>query len=229
MDLSPERRSPASSRRSLPFAPRTISASATSRRCASSSIGSRDSVSGSSSSCRSTKPAATTAPTTRSARARSNRPRCISRRVQPEDLSRRGFRRSDRAESISPRLRRGSVQYEIVKPLKKKLLERAFDAFRVGARLIESFAAFREREKSWLDDYTLFRVLMELQRRARDLGPLAAGTVRDRRRAELARLVRRGRRALLTERRESSRYVQWIAHRAMARGEIATPKSAASR
>ena len=45
------------------------------------------------------------------------------------------------------------------------MLERAFAAFRARAQtdpqVEAAFAAFCEAEKSWLDDYTLFRVLME--------------------------------------------------------------------
>src|SRR4029450_11885051 len=47
----------------------------------------------------------------------------------PEDLSELAF--AEVTEGIDLlALRRGSVKYKIVKPLKKKLLERAFDAFR---------------------------------------------------------------------------------------------------
>ena len=66
-----------------------------------------------------------------------------------------------------PALRRGRVKYGIVKPLKKKLLERAFEAFCAGEdeairRQMRLFHSFCETEKSWLADYTLFRVLMEM-------------------------------------------------------------------
>ena len=58
-------------------------------------------------------------------------------------------------------LRRGGGHYDIVKPLKKKLLERAFAAFSKRAPN-ESFTKFCADERAWLDDYTLFLVLLEL-------------------------------------------------------------------
>ena len=82
----------------------------------------------------------------------------------PEDLSEEAFAEVTAGTDLSA-LRSGTVKYRIVKPLKKKLLERAFAAFRARAQIdpqVEAaFAAFCEREKSWLIDYTLFRVLME--------------------------------------------------------------------
>src|SRR3954464_8992489 len=46
-------------------------------------------------------------------------------------------------------LRSGSVHYDKVRKLKRALLEKAFARFAPN----ESFVAFREKEKSWLDDY----------------------------------------------------------------------------
>ena len=106
-------------------------------------------------------------------------------------------------------LRRGVVHYEIVKPLKKKLLERAFLGFAKGAPN-ESFAEFCRDESGWLDDYTLFRVLMELhgEREMWDEWPqnnLPAA------RAWLDSLGE-SERAEIEQRRELFRYVQWLAH-----------------
>ncbi|MEP6975243.1 MAG: 4-alpha-glucanotransferase [Spartobacteria bacterium] len=82
----------------------------------------------------------------------------------PGDLSERDFTEVT-AEFHLLALRRGRVKYERVKPLKKKLLQRAFDAFLARVEADPSanapFAAFCTAEQSWLADYTLFRVLME--------------------------------------------------------------------
>ena len=78
----------------------------------------------------------------------------------PADLSAEAFAETVRGIDLAA-LRRGGVDYEIVKPLKKKLLERAFSDF-LKRSPDESFAAFCALENAWLDDYTLFRVLMEI-------------------------------------------------------------------
>lgn len=61
------------------------------------------------------------------------------------------------------RLRRGSVKYARVKKLKRRLLERAFARFSSAgsAERQLQFAEFRRDEAAWLEDYALFRVLME--------------------------------------------------------------------
>ncbi|MEO5754789.1 MAG: 4-alpha-glucanotransferase [Chthoniobacterales bacterium] len=128
----------------------------------------------------------------------------------PKDLSESAF-----AEIVAgidfEALRRGSVQYELVKPLKKKLLERAFDSFRARTGAARDFAAFCEREKAWLTDYTLFRVLMELngERETWDTwGPEHASiaTARD-----WFDSLGEEERAPLEDRRRFHQYVQWIA------------------
>ncbi len=106
-------------------------------------------------------------------------------------------------------LRRGGVHYEIVKPLKKKLLERAYAGFAKRAPN-ESFKKFCGDESAWLDDYTLFRVLMEMhgEREMWDEWPqntLAAA------RAWLDSLGG-SEPAEIEQRREFFRYVQWLAH-----------------
>jgi 4-alpha-glucanotransferase len=60
-------------------------------------------------------------------------------------------------------LRAGPVAYPLVKAIKRRLLDRAFANFRFtpdDARL-EGFYDFCKREAAWLDDYALFRVLMD--------------------------------------------------------------------
>ncbi|HSU86179.1 MAG TPA: 4-alpha-glucanotransferase [Chthoniobacterales bacterium] len=129
----------------------------------------------------------------------------------PEDLSEEAF--GEVIAGIDLRaLRRGSVKYEIVKPLKKKLLERAFDAFRARGQTEPAFATFCAREKSWLGDYTLFRVLMELngERETWDTWR-PEHSAQDAARQWLDSLGEEER-APIDQRREFHSYVQWIAH-----------------
>ncbi|MFL6583045.1 MAG: 4-alpha-glucanotransferase [Chthoniobacterales bacterium] len=63
------------------------------------------------------------------------------------------------AEFDLPQLRKGPVNYERVRALKLALLEKAFAAFARRGEAAE-FEAFRKSEAEWLDNYTLFRALM---------------------------------------------------------------------
>ncbi|MGI8433041.1 MAG: 4-alpha-glucanotransferase [Chthoniobacterales bacterium] len=126
----------------------------------------------------------------------------------PEDLSPEIFAEVTAGIDLAA-LRRGGVHYDIVKPLKKKLLERAFAEFSQRAPN-ESFVEFCAHERNWLDDYTLFRVLMELhgEREMWDEWPqnnLAAA------RSWLDSLGE-DERAPIDERRQFFRYAQWLAH-----------------
>ncbi len=129
----------------------------------------------------------------------------------PEDLSAEAFAEVTAGIDLAA-LRRGSVRYEIVKPLKRKLLERAFDAFCARRKADPDFAAFCEKESSWLADYTFFRVLMELngERETWDEWQPEQTTI------EAARrwfdLLGEEERSSLEARREFHSYVQWIAH-----------------
>ena len=126
----------------------------------------------------------------------------------PEHLSEKAF--AEVAGDVDPtRLRHGGVQYHLVKPLKKKLLERAFAEFERRAPNDE-FESFCQAERDWLDDYTLFRVLMEVhgERESWDQWPqnsLAAAY------AWLESLGKSDR-VFIERRRQFFRYVQWIAH-----------------
>ena len=126
----------------------------------------------------------------------------------PEDLSEAAFAEATSGVDL-PALRRGFVSYKIVKPLKKKLLEHAFAAFQAKPRN-HSFQAFCSAESSWLPDYSLFRVLMELhgERETWDQWPQPSVSAA---RAWLDSLGIEERRAF-EERREFFCYVQWIAH-----------------
>src|SRR5204863_2366980 len=76
----------------------------------------------------------------------------------------------------------------------------------------DSFAAFCAAEKEWLDDYSLFRVLMEKndEREKWDEWPNEHKTIH----AARAHLVSLGKddRAKIEERRRFFSYVQWVAH-----------------
>jgi 4-alpha-glucanotransferase len=63
-------------------------------------------------------------------------------------------------------LRAGHVAYPIVKSLKVRLLERAFEHFAARSwkkndSRAKAFRAFCEGEKAWIEDYSLFRVLID--------------------------------------------------------------------
>ena len=58
-------------------------------------------------------------------------------------------------------LRAGAVQYVRVRELKGALLRRAFGRLRAITKRGREFAKFRTEEAAWLEDFCLFRVLME--------------------------------------------------------------------
>jgi 4-alpha-glucanotransferase len=125
----------------------------------------------------------------------------------PPDLSTEAFRRITGAFDL-PALRRGGVRYDQVKPLKKRLLEAAFAAFERKPPN-EQFESFCRREKEWLDDYTLFRVLMEAngERETWDEWPQNGISAA---RAWFDSL-NEAEAAFFQSRRQFFRYVQWVA------------------
>jgi 4-alpha-glucanotransferase len=134
----------------------------------------------------------------------------------PEDLSAEDFAGVTARIDLAA-VRRGRVKYGTVKPLKRNLLERAFAAFRARGRNYpparEPFRSFCEAEKSWLADYTLFRVLMEMN------GNLEFWDEWRPEHSEAGAAQRwldslsEAERVPFEERREFHNYVQWIAHR----------------
>jgi len=80
----------------------------------------------------------------------------------PSDLTRDDFEATLAGADLA-KLRHGAVRYPPVKKLKRRLLERAFANFSAEAREDRrpAFAQFCAEEKTWLDDYVLFRALME--------------------------------------------------------------------
>jgi 4-alpha-glucanotransferase len=133
----------------------------------------------------------------------------------PADLTQEDFDASV-AEVDLQRLRRGNVNYKRVRKLNNALLEKAFVHFHERTRQDEvaakPFDDFCRAESPWLDDYSLFRALMEKNRgretwdqwreEHRSLGAA---------RAWLQALGPTRRRKFETRMR-FFRYVQWIAH-----------------
>jgi 4-alpha-glucanotransferase len=125
----------------------------------------------------------------------------------PEHLTRDDFEKIVGQFNLA-QLRRGSVKYSEVKRLKRALLEAAFKRFDYPA----AFAEFLNRESEWLDQYVVFRALMERngENEAWDRWPEEhrsfhaaikwrdALTEEDRRQFE--------------DRQQFFAYVQWIAH-----------------
>ena len=109
-----------------------------------------------------------------------------------------------------------TVDYTFVKPLKRHLLEAAFRNFsrRHPGKKTErarAFAQFLEAEKSWLENYTLFRALMERNNGSEqwDLWPEAQQDAA-RARAWLDAQSQRTRESIVRLQRFFA-YVQWIA------------------
>jgi len=125
----------------------------------------------------------------------------------PEDLSVEDFNEITGRIDLEA-LRRGRVKYEIVKPLKRALLERAFAAFRRRGPN-ERFEVFCRAESAWLPDYTLFRVLMEIndERETWDEWPQSSMSAA---RTWLDSLGQQER-GSFARRRQFFCYVQWIA------------------
>jgi 4-alpha-glucanotransferase len=131
----------------------------------------------------------------------------------PPDLTREDFDAA-LADISVPRLRRGAVKYRGVKKLKRRLLEKAFANFSVHAAQDRrsSFRDFCARESAWLDDYALFRVLMEENNGSEAWDEWAP----EHQSIEKARAWRSGlpqaRQSAIANRQDLFCYVQWIAH-----------------
>jgi 4-alpha-glucanotransferase len=131
----------------------------------------------------------------------------------PVDLTREDFDAAI-ADVDLAKLRRGSVQYRRVKKLKRRLLEKAFANFSPNADDVRQshFSQFCQAEKAWLDDYALFRTLMDENhgRETWDKWKSEHRTI-DSARAWLRDLPQ-DRQSHFTERQNFFRYVQWIAN-----------------
>ena len=130
----------------------------------------------------------------------------------PKDLTREDFN-AVLADVDLGKLRHGSVNYRRVKKLKRRLLEKAFSHFSAGADedRRSAFQRFGGEEASWLEDYALFRALMEENRdsEAWDKWQPNHRTIK---KARLwLRDLPQDRQATFAARQNFFRYVQWIA------------------
>ena len=134
----------------------------------------------------------------------------------PEDLTQEDFE-AVLATVDSKKSRRGNVNYKRVRKLKSALLEKAFAHFQERTlndqTASQPFDDFCREQASWLEDYSLFRALMEKNR-----GRETWDQWREEHRSLGA--ARAWLQALGPTRREKFemrmrffRYVQWIAHR----------------
>src|ERR1700726_2395107 len=80
----------------------------------------------------------------------------------PKDLTAEDFKAA-MAEIDLTKLRHGPVRYQLVKRLKRNLLEKAFQRFKTEAdeNRRSRFREFCKTESIWVDDYAFFRALME--------------------------------------------------------------------
>lgn len=131
----------------------------------------------------------------------------------PEDLTREDFEDA-LAEVDLPSLRRGRVNYQRVKQLKQRILEKAFTNFsaRADKNRRAEFKTFCGEQSSWLHDYALFRVLIEENNGSaawNQWPPQHQSTEGAR---NWIRDLPHDKQASLTRRGEFFCYVQWIAN-----------------
>ena len=173
--------------------------------------------------------AAITVPTTRSARSRSSRRRCISRPVRPEDLTQEDFD-DVLARFDLEKLRRGSGEIRPRPPIENRIARKSVCAIFRRARTTSSAAEdFRLSAKARAVAGGL-RVLPRAHGRKRQTAKRGTNGRRNIAPTIRRALARRRRQPKsgddFREREAFFRYVQWIASRAMARDESATRKSA---
>ncbi len=131
----------------------------------------------------------------------------------PEDLTRDDFD-AVTADVDLANLRHGEVKYRQVKKLKRRLLEKTFANFadRAGKERQLEFRAFCEEEAGWLDDYALFRVLMEENDESAAWTRWPAQHQSMERARAWLRDLPQDRQAVIRDRQNFFRYVQWIAY-----------------
>ena len=79
--------------------------------------------------------------------------------VSPETLVREGFLEPEAAKPL-PAISGNKVDYRTVLPIKKRILERAYEHFcKEGEN--PAFTSFCREEAAWLDDFALFQALRE--------------------------------------------------------------------
>jgi len=130
----------------------------------------------------------------------------------PEDLSHEDFE-AVLAQVDLPRLSRGRVNYQRVKQLKQRLLEKAFANFsaRADEKRQSEFKTFCEEQSSWLHDYALFRVLIEENDGSAAWNQWPSQHQSTETARNWMRSLPQDKQALLTKRGDFFCYVQWIA------------------
>jgi 4-alpha-glucanotransferase len=130
----------------------------------------------------------------------------------PQELAPEDFNRLA-AELDLANLRQGGVKYRQIKKLKRRLLEKAFANFcaRASEQRRSEFRTFCDEQGRWLQDYALFRVLMEKNSdsAAWHRWPVQHQSIEGAR--NWLRDLPQDQQAALTMRREFFCYVQWIA------------------
>jgi 4-alpha-glucanotransferase len=130
----------------------------------------------------------------------------------PEELTREDFE-AVLADTDLPKLRTGGIKYPQVKRLKRRLLERSFANFSSNPNdeRRSMFTDFCKHESAWLNDYVLFRALMEEnnQSEAWDQWPAEHRSV-EKARAWVGDLPPE-KQSMFLRHQDFFRYVQWIA------------------
>ena len=106
------------------------------------------------------------------------------------------------------------IQYEPVKAMKRELLEVAFDRFWAEGRDTDrgaAFDAFREAEAGWLDDYSQFRWLMDVEGGAETWDLWSINYNRPEKAREWIAAKRKQRSKQLDKEQSYHAWVQWIA------------------
>ena len=132
-----------------------------------------------------------------------------------EDLSEEDFAEVTKTANLDA-LRTGPVNYAVVKPLKRALLQKAFARFiatswKKNDSRTHRFRAFIRAEAAWIEGYVLYRVLMDENAGGErwDLWPAEQRTFSAAKEWLAAQPAKRRRE--LTERTRFVMWVQWIA------------------
>jgi 4-alpha-glucanotransferase len=129
----------------------------------------------------------------------------------PEELNAEDFSAALTTVDLAA-LRHGAVKYPQARKLNHQLLAKAFARFcqHANAERESKFRRFCEEEAAWINDYALFRALMEEngERETWDRWPTQSVEAA----REWVRDLPLGRQSAFANRENFFRYVQWIAH-----------------
>jgi 4-alpha-glucanotransferase len=117
-------------------------------------------------------------------------------------------------DGLGPALQSERVDYPAVRRAKRSLLELAWSKFECAGKNFErDFARFRREEKDWLDDYCLFRFLMEHHGESLSWDKWPASCQTPRKAREHLEKLRREDAAAIERRLGFFAFVQWLCHR----------------